>query len=109
MVGKLELRRYKYTDVVLPKSKVTVNGRVNVVDGSIYSTDGNVQCSWMVNEETMKKFSFSLNQLNNRADNHVDIPEKWDAPLKAISNWPADLPMDDIIEEFKNFVLSDIA
>ena len=107
MVGKLELRRYKYTDVVLPKSKVTVNGRVNVVDGSIYSTEGNVQCSWMMNEEIMKRFSFSLNQLNNRAEN--EIPETWDAPLKAISNWPAELPMDDIIEEFKNFVLSDIA
>lgn len=109
MVGKVELKRYKYTDVVLPKSKVTVNGRVNVVDNNIYSTAGQINCSWMIDEDTKKTFSFSLNQQSYGPGMDDQIPEKWEAPLKAISNWPAELPMDDIIDEFKAFVLNNIA
>lgn len=109
MVGKLELKRYKYTDVVLPKSLVTVSGRVNVVEDNIYSTEGQIDCSWMVDEKTKKTFSFSLNQQSYGPGMNGEIPEKWDNPTVSTSNWPSGISVDETILEFKNFVLSDIA
>lgn len=108
MVGKLELKRYRFKDVVLPKSGVTVNGRVNVVEGNIYSTEGNINCSWNIDEDTKKTFSFSLNQQHGPAMSG-GIPEKWDDPTASTSSWPSGLSMDETILEFKNFVLNDIA
>ena len=109
MVGKLELKRYQYKDVVLPKSGVTVNGRVNVVEGNIYSTEGNINCSWKIDEDAKKTFSFSLNQQQYGPAMIGVIPEKWDDPTASTSSWPSGLSMDETILEFKNFVLNDIA
>lgn len=108
MVGKLELKRYQYKDVVLPKSGVTVKGRVNVVEGNIYSTEGSINCSWKIDEDTKKTFSFSLNQQHD-LDMSDEIPEKWYDPTASTSRWPSGLSMDETILEFKNFVLNDIA
>ena len=103
MVGILELQRFKFTDVVLPVSGVTISGKVNIVDGKVYSTEGPIKC-----KKDGKHFSFTLYRRDEgiMLDNENALKEE--EPLKSSSAWPYGVSVDNTIDEFNNFVLNDI-
>lgn len=102
MVGKLELKRYDYKEVVLSTSGVEFTGKVNIKDEKVYSTEGNINCKW-----NGKSFSFALNQ--DYRPMPSEEPTEWTEPTASITNWPTGLSIDETIAEFKAFVLNDIA
>ena len=103
MVGELELKRFKYTDVVLPVSGVTISGKVNIVDGKVYSTEGAIKC-----KKDGKHFSFTLYRRDEGLMFEDENALKEEEPLKNSSAWPYGISVDNTIDEFKNFVLNDI-
>lgn len=107
MKGVLIEKCYKYDTVVLPVSGVEAEGVVYIRDEKIYRTE-TIQCRLKVSENETKSFSFTLQQ----PDGYVrpeEQPVKWAEPSLNISNWPAGLSVNDAVEEFKQFVLNDIA
>ena len=108
MKGVLIEKSYKYDKVVLPVSGVETSGIVYIRDEKIYRTE-TIQCRLKVGEET-KNFSFTLQQPNAGGVRPTEEqPVAWDEPSLNISAWPAGVSVNDTIEEFRTFVLADIA
>lgn len=104
MVGKLELKRYDYKEVVLSTSGVEFTGKVNIKAEKVYSTEGNISCKW-----DGKSFSFAINQGYRPMPMPSEEPTEWTEPTVSMNNWPSGLSVDETIKEFKSFVLSDIS
>lgn len=104
MKGELIEKKYKYTKAVLPESGVEVTGYVYIRDGKVYKTD-RIACVKEV-DEVKKNFSFTLHQPEFMMEENVDV---WTEPTLNTSNWPAGVSVNDTIEEFKTYVLADIA
>ena len=104
MKAELIEKKYKYTKAVLPENGVEITGHVYIRDGKIYKTD-RIACVKEI-DEVKKNFSFTLNQ-----PDLVDEPnaDAWSEPTLNTTNWPAGVSVNDTIEEFRTFVLADIA
>ena len=108
MKAKLIEKKYKYTQAVLPVSGVEFSGMVCIREGKIYSTDS-IQCSIKSDEEA-KNFSFTLEQPGDRYPGmREEQIKEWGEPTLNVSKWPAGVSVNDTVEEFKQFVISDIA
>lgn len=106
MKAELIETKYKYTKAVLPECGVEVTGYVYIRDGKIYKTDS-IACVKEI-DDVKKKFSFTLVQTDGPMMDDTNA-DAWSEPTLSISGWPAGLSVNDTIEEFKNFVLADIA
>ena len=107
MVGILIENKYKYTKAVLPISGVEVTGYVYIRDGKIYKTD-NISCKKDI-DEVQNNFSFTLSQPEYYSIAEQEKVDEWKAPKLNTSGWPSGVSVNDTIEEFKQFVLKDIA
>lgn len=94
---------YKAEKVLLPVSGVEVTGNVYVRDGKVYKTD-TISCVKEITKDEKANFSFTLNQPYMPVES-----ENWSDPKLSINNWPAGVSVNDTIEEYKVFVLKDIA
>lgn len=108
MKAELIEKSYKYDEVVLPVSGVEIRGIFYIRDEKIYRTES-IQCKLKVGEET-KNFSFTLHQPNAGVVRPADEqPVEWEEPTLNVSTWPSGVSVNDTVEEFKQFVLNDIA
>ncbi len=95
---------YKYDKVTLPTSGVEVSGIVVIRSGKIYMTDGKITC-----KQNKRTFNFSLNRPNHELEMvPTDTELEFTAPTYATPAWPAGLSIDATVEEFKQFVITDI-
>ena len=95
---------YKYDKVTLPTSGVEVSGIVVIRSGKIYKTDGSITC-----KHNKMEFNFSLNRPNHVPGmGTTDTELEFTDPTYATPAWPAGLSIDATVEEFKQFVITDI-
>lgn len=104
MKMKLIETSYKAEKVLLSNSGVEVTGNVYVRGGEIYKTD-TISCTKEINGK-IKNFSFTLKQQNEA---RVEPTTEWNEPVLNVDLWPAGLSVNDTVEEYKRFVLNDIA
>ena len=101
MTGQLVEKTLKYTEIVLPESGVKMTGVVKVRNNKVYCTEGMVSC-----EHGDEKFSFSLNQ-SYYMPHHEGEEDEIKEPTLNTPNWPASVPVNATLAEFKAFVIAD--
>ena len=94
---------YKYDKVSLPTSRVEVSGIVVIRSGKIYKTDGNITCM-----QNKQNFNFSLNRSYDYPGMSTGTELDFTDPVYATPAWPAGISIDATVEEFKQFVITDI-
>lgn len=102
----IETRRdVQYTDVLLPQTGVKVTGVAVTKQGKLYGTMNYVEAK--VDEET--SVQFKLYQEASPDPAHNVILGEFTEPLVDIRRWPMGVNIMAIIEEFKDFVMADLA
>lgn len=101
MKAKLLEKRYSYTDTLLEVSGAKVSGIVVILDGKIYRTHGNIN----VELPDKQRLTFALSQPDG---SDITVNTKYSEPYGSSNSVPPGVSAEAIMEEFKQFVISDI-
>lgn len=94
-------KRYSYTDVQLQTSGAKVSGIVVILDGKIYRTYGNIN----VELADKQRLTFALSQPGG---GEITATTKYTEPYGSSNEVPPGVSAEAIMEEFKQYVISDI-
>ena len=105
MEGTETRRDVRYDNTVLPVSNVKVSGTAVVKEGQLYGTADYVTVT--VDDET--SIRFKLHQRNSPDPAYNVILGDFTTMVASVDGWVMGVDIAAIIEEFKNFVMTDVA